>query len=216
MIFASRSVAGRQLARHLVERGVAADLVLGLPRGGLIVAAEVANHLGRPLDALVVRKIGHPRHREFAVGSLAEPDIVLLDEVHVPVDPDELAEVIEEEKARLREYRARFHRHGPPDLKHQAVLLVDDGLATGATMAAAVQAARRLGARRVAVAAPVASDNAWQRLRAVADQVEAVLVDPDFVAVGQYYESFPQTSDDEVRQLLGLRAPPARPDPESL
>lgn len=216
MIFASRSVAGRRLADHLVERGVEADCVLGLPRGGLIVAHEVAARLGRPLDALVVRKIGHPRHREFAVGSLAEPDIVLLDEVNVPVDPDELAEVIEEEKERLREYRARFHRHGPPDLKHQAVLLVDDGLATGATMAASVKAARQLGARRVVAAAPVASDHAVHRLRAVADAVEAVLIDPDFVAVGQYYESFPQTTDEEVRRLLGLRASAAGGDPESL
>lgn len=216
MIFASRSVAGRQLARHLVERGVEADCVLGLPRGGLIVAQEVAARLGRPLDALVVRKIGHPRHREFAVGSLAEPDIVLLDEVTVPVDPDELAEVIEEEKARLREYRARFHRHGPPEVQGKDVLLVDDGLATGATMAAAIRAARQLGARRVVAAAPVASDHAVNRLLAVADQVEAVLVDPDFVAVGQYYESFPQTTDEEVQQLLGLRAPAEGRRPESL
>src|SRR2546428_6761499 len=101
MIFASREEAGCRLGHHLQDSRVAADLVLGLPRGGLLVAAEVAALLQKPLDALVVRKIGHPRHREFAVGSLAEPDIVVMDETGVRVDPDELLEVVAEEKERL-------------------------------------------------------------------------------------------------------------------
>jgi predicted phosphoribosyltransferase len=206
MLFASREEAGRRLGRQLVEEKVAVDLVLGLPRGGLVVAAEVAELLHKPLDALVVRKIGHPRHREFAVGSLAEPDIVIRDETGVYVEPDELAEVVAEEKERLREYQKKFHRHGPPDMRDKAVLLADDGLATGATMAAAVQAAKKVGARKVIVAVPVASTNAFERLSALADHVIAVLVDPDFMAVGQYYRSFPQTSDEEVKAILGLRS----------
>ncbi len=204
MIFAPRAEAGRKLGQHLADRAVAVDLVLGLPRGGLVVAAEVSARLDKPLDALVVRKIGHPRHREFAVGSLAEPDIVILDETGGYVHPDELAEVIEEEKDRLREYQKKFHRRGPPDMRDKAVLIADDGLATGATMAAAVQAAKQLGARKVIVAVPVASTNAFDRLSALADEVLAVVVDPDFMAVGQYYRSFPQTSDEEVKRLLGL------------
>lgn len=207
MLFASREDAGRRLGRALVEQQVAVDLVLGLPRGGLVVAAQVASLLRKPLDALVVRKIGHPRHREFAVGSLAEPDIVIRDETGVYVAPEELAAVVAEEKARLREYQRKFHRHGPPDMRDKTVLLVDDGLATGATMAAAVQAAKKLGARKVLVAVPVASTNAFQRLAALADQVVAVRVDPDFMAVGQYYRSFPQTTDEEVKAILGLGNP---------
>ncbi|MBI2928812.1 MAG: phosphoribosyltransferase [Verrucomicrobia bacterium] len=206
MIFASRAEAGRKLGQHLADRAVAVDLVLGLPRGGLVIAAEVAARLDKPLDALVVRKIGHPRHREFAVGSLAEPDIVLLDETGVYVHPDELAEVIEEEKDRLREYQKKFHRHGPPDMRDKVVLIADDGLATGATMTAAVQAAKKLGAKKVIVAVPVASTNAFDRLSALADEVLVVVVDPDFMAVGQYYRSFPQTTDDEVKAILGIRS----------
>lgn len=207
MLFASREDAGRKLGRELVERKVAVDLVLGLPRGGLVVAAEVARLLRKPLDALVVRKVGHPRHREFAVGSLAEPDIVIRDEIGISVEPDELAAVVAEEKARLRDYQRKFHRHGPPDMRDKTVLLVDDGLATGATMAAAVQAARKLGARKVLVAVPVASSSAWDRLAALADQVLAVHVDPEFMAVGQYYRSFPQTTDEEVKAILGTGNP---------
>jgi predicted phosphoribosyltransferase len=134
MRFASRQDAGRQLGQRLHEQGVAVDWVLGLPRGGVVVADEVARRLRRPLDVLVVRKIGHPWHREFAVGALAEPDIVIFDEatlVEVPVSRGQLDQVVAEETARLREYGSRFHRSASPPLQNQSVLLVDDGLANG-------------------------------------------------------------------------------------
>jgi len=184
---------------------VEVDLVLGLPRGGVVVAAEVARVLQRPLDVLVVRKIGHPRHREFAVGALAEPDVVILDEGSLgrnPIGRSQLDEVIAEETERLGQYRKQFHRGGTPDLAGKSVLLVDDGLATGATTEAAVAAARRQNARKVIVATPVASAGAMHRLKRVADEVRALLVDPCFEAVGQYYEEFSQTSDEEVLALL--------------
>ena len=153
MRFASRQDAGRQLGQHLRKQGVEVDLVLGLPRGGVVVAAEVARRLQRPLDVLVVRKIGHPWQREFAVGALAEPDVVIFDQAQ-----------------RWRKFRRRavnwikwWRRKWPdcastariftvphsPVLQDKSVLLVDDGLATGATAEAAVLSAKRQEARRI-------------------------------------------------------------------
>ena len=205
MTFASRSEAGQRLGRYLVEQNVRADLVLGLPRGGVVVAAEVAKLLECPLDVLVVRKIGHPRHREFAVGALAEESTLVLDEEVINrtgVSPADLQEVIAEETARLTEYQARFLRANRPLLKGKIVLIVDDGLATGATTDAAVRSAKNRGAAQVIAAAPVASDNAVERVGRVADKVIALMVDPEFDAVGRYYRSFPQTSDEEVQAIL--------------
>jgi putative phosphoribosyl transferase len=209
MVFASREDAGQRLGRRLMQDGTVADIVLGLPRGGLIVAAQVAQELSLPLDVLVVRKIGHPWFREFAVGALAEDGIIVLDETVIsrnPVARSELDLVIEEELERLAVYDARFHRHGKPDLEGKAVLLVDDGLATGATTEAAVLSARARRARRVTVAAPVASVTAFERLSRAADSVEVLWEDPDFDAVGRYYESFTQTSDEEVHEVLEREA----------
>ena len=163
MRFASRQDAGRQLGQHLRQQGVAIDLVLGLPRGGVVVAAEVARRLERPLDVLVVRKIGHPWHREFAVGALAEPDVVIFDQAtlaEVPAPRRQLDKVVAEEIARLREYCLHFHGSHSPMLQDKSVLLVDDGLATGATAEAAVLSAKRQGARWTIIAAPVASTSA--------------------------------------------------------
>jgi putative phosphoribosyl transferase len=205
MKFASRADAGSQLGRHLVEQGVQADWVLGLPRGGVVVAAEVARALRRPLDVLIVRKIGHPWQREFAVGALAEPDVVVFDKSFKwknPLARAELDAVIAEEKERLWEYRSQFHAAAAPDLNGKTVLLVDDGLATGATAEAAVISARQQKAQRVIVTVPVASTAAVERLRSVADEVAVLFVDLMFEAVGQYYAEFSQTSDEEVKALL--------------
>jgi len=207
-MFASREDAGRKLGRYLSEENVRPDIILGLPRGGVVVAAEVANILQVSLDVVVVRKIGHPLHREFAVGALAEPDVVVLDESVVGRNPlvrMQLKHVIAEEQERLEKYGETFHRDGLPDFTNKSVLLVDDGLATGATTEAAVEAVKRKGAGRVVVAAPVASTNAVERLSRVADDVRILIVDPDFDAVGRYYESFSQTTDEEVLNLLQAR-----------
>jgi len=205
MRFASRADAGRRLGQYLRGQSVEVDWVLGLPRGGVVIAAEVARLLKRPLDALIVRKIGHPLHREFAVGALAEPDVVVLDEASIGKNPLvrlQLDEVIAEETTRLQAYRSRFHAAAALVLEGKAVLLVDDGLATGATAEAAVLSAKRQKARSVMVAVPVASTHAVERLARVADDVVALVVDPDFGAVGQYYEKFAETTDEEVLALL--------------
>jgi putative phosphoribosyl transferase len=203
--FASREEAGQLLGRDLAGRGILPDVVLGLPRGGVVVAAEVARVLQRPLSVLVVRKIGHPRHREFAIGALAEHEVVLLDDeaMHQSgVAQSELAGVIAEETGRLRDYEARFHQAGEMALAGKSVLIVDDGLATGATAVAAVMSAKKQKAREVIIAVPVASPEALERLSRIADAAFALTLDPDFMAVGRYYDCFPQTADEEVLALL--------------
>jgi putative phosphoribosyl transferase len=205
MVFASREDAGRKLGQMLRDRAVAADIVLGLPRGGVVVAAEVARILKVPLDVLIVRKIGHPLHREFAVGALAEHDVLFLDQAVIggnPIIRTELESIIREEQERLRAYQSRFHTRPDTGLQERCVLLVDDGLATGATTEAAVMSAKKRKARRVIVAAPVASTHAVARLQNVADEVIALLVDPTFDAVGHYYDTFAQTTDEQVLELL--------------
>lgn len=204
MKFASRQDAGRRLGEFLHKRGISADLILGLPRGGIVVAAEVARLLNLPLDALVVRKIGHPMQREFAIGALAEPDVVILDEVtlvQTPLDRADLDNVIAEELSRLNEYRTRFHFSEPLAFDGKDILIVDDGLATGATTEAAAISARQQGAQRIVIAAPVASTHAVDKLRRTAE-VEVLFADNDFMAVGQYYNEFEQTTDEEVIALL--------------
>ena len=208
MMFASREDAGQRLGQYLKEQGTHADLVLGLPRGGVIVAAQVAHTLQVPLDVLVVRKIGHPWHREFAVGAMAEKGVVVLDEQVIGRNPlirMELNEIIEEEKERLNAYQARF-RQEPLDVTGKAVLLVDDGLATGSTTEAAVLSAKKQLAAKVIVAAPVGSTSAIERLKKVADEVCVLWPDPEFDAVGRYYEAFSQTTDEEVIDLLRAEA----------
>lgn len=205
MRFESRQNAGRELGLYLRKTGAAADVVVGLPRGGVVVAAAVAQVLQLPLDVLVVRKIGHPQHREFAVGALAEAGVMLLDEAFAGGNPPwraDLAGVIAEEKSRLREYQKKLHGAQKPDFAGKNVLLVDDGLATGATAEAAVLSARKQAARKVFLAVPVASAGAFEKLGRIADRVWALLVDPDFAAVGQYYRQFSQTDDAEVLALL--------------
>jgi putative phosphoribosyl transferase len=204
-MFASRADAGRRLGAALKAEGVLADVVAGLPRGGVVVAAEVARILRLPLDVLVVRKLGHPWHREFAVGALAEHNVLVLDEDSLGNNPRAEAEwqaVVREEQRRLGCYEALFHRRDGARFSGKTVLLVDDGLATGATTEAAVRSARAQRARRVLVAAPVASTHAMERLRPVADGIYVLLADPQFDAVGRYYQVFTQTTDEEVIELL--------------
>ena len=205
MTFASREDAGRRLGDYLRAEGVEADWVAGLPRGGVIVAAEVARVLQRPLDLLIVRKIGHPMHREFAVGAIAEDGVIILDEESLGPSVSirrALEEIIAEEAGRLHQYQARFRPGARPDFSGKRVLLVDDGLATGATIEAAALSVRKQNAAAIIVAAPVASASAVERLHRVADDVKVLLVDSDFDAVGRYYATFSQTTDEEVLNVL--------------
>lgn len=182
-------------------------MVLALPRGGVPVAYEIARLLGAPLEVFIVRKIGVPGHREVAMGALASGGIQVLDgdlirELGVP--PQVVDAVIAEEMRELARREERYGAgHTPPVLRGRTVILVDDGLATGLTMRAAVQAARKQQPARIVVAAPVGALDAVAMLEEEADEVVCLRMPEPFVAVGLWYERFGQTTDDEVRELLG-------------
>ncbi|MGV3569435.1 MAG: phosphoribosyltransferase [Ramlibacter sp.] len=203
--YADRRAAGRALAQslhHLVGR--AGLLVLALPRGGVPVASEVARELGAPLDVLVVRKLGHPHHPEYAIGAIASGGVrVMNPEAALGVRPADLERIVAAEQAEL-ERRERQYRGdaGPPVLHDRAVVIVDDGLATGATMRAAVRAVRRQQPAWICVAVPVGAPESCAALEDEADEVVCPARPINFRAVGLWYHDFPQTQDDEVRSLL--------------
>jgi putative phosphoribosyl transferase len=212
-IFRDRQAAGRELGRQLGKLGLTGELlVLGLPRGGVPVACEVARELDAPVDVLVVRKLGAPFNPELAVGAIAFGGVTiyngdllmalgLTEESLEPIRARELAEL----QRRERVYRGDSPS---PDLAGKTVILVDDGVATGATMSAAVLAARKLGPRRIIVAVPASARDSKVRLEEVADRVVALAVPEPYYGVGAWYEHFPQLTDHEV---LGWLAGAARP-----
>lgn len=218
--FRNRVAAGRELAaelnRQLSER--ADTLVLALPRGGVPVALEVAQALNAELDLLIVRKLGLPGHEELAMGAIASDGVrVLNDDVLLigSVSDEALAEVTRREQREL-ERRERAYRGARPypSLQGRRVILIDDGIATGATMAAAIAAVRSRGPFEVIVAVPVAPPDVVSRLRSSADQVFALLTPEPFYAIGPWYRDFSQTEDEEVQVLLSLawqRPPPSGP-----
>lgn len=207
--FANRRDAGRVLASALAHhRGAVATVVLGLARGGVPVGFEVAAALGLPFDALLVRKLGLPRWPELAMGAVATGGAVVRNEDVIrsqAVSDDQLREIVERERVELRRREVAYGREEPPMLGGRAVILVDDGIATGASMIAAVRAVRAAGATRVVVAVPVAGHTAGHLLGDEADEFICVDTPRDFRAVGQAYDDFTQTSDDEVRALLAGR-----------
>ena len=202
-----RREAGRLLARELRQYANRPDVVvLGLPRGGVPVAYEVATALNAPLDVFLVRKVGFPGHEEFAIGALASGGVRVL---NVPlieayaIPEEEVARLVQRERAEL-ERRERAYRAGRPplDVAGKTVILVDDGLATGASMQAAVLALKQARPARVVVAVPVAPAETCKALRSVADETVCGLTPEPFGAVGRWYEDFEQTMDEEVQGLL--------------
>ena len=205
--FANRRQAGIALAgrlRHLAGRGDV--VVLGLPRGGVPVAFEVASALGAQLDVFVVRKLGLPEHPELAMGAIASGDVRVLNEDVLawhPLSPAAIEAVTGNERLELQR-RERTYREDRPltPIEGRVVVLVDDGLATGSTMRAAVLAVRRLSPSRVVVAVPVGARDTCAALRRIADEVICPFTPEPFRAVGLWYEDFSETSDEEVRELL--------------
>jgi putative phosphoribosyl transferase len=206
MQYADRRDAGRRLAAEVRGRVRGSVLVLALPRGGVPVAAAVAEALGAPLDVIGVRKLGAPTQPEFGIGAIAEGGVRVLDDALVRrlgVSAAQLDALIEREETELRR-RVAAYRGGRalPDLTGRIAVIVDDGLATGVTARAAVRAARQAGATRVLLAVPVASAQGREALAREADEVVCPLVPERFAAVGQWYVDFDQTSDEEVLAAL--------------
>jgi predicted phosphoribosyltransferase len=205
--FRDRREAGRFLAARLASYAGRPDvLVLALPRGGVPVAYEVASALGAPLDVFVVRKLGVPGHEELAMGAVASGGTsVLNDQVVRALDiPDRLIDAIVAKEQQELARRERLYRgdRPPPDVRGRTVILVDDGLATGATMYAAIKALRQQGPSRIVVAVPTASLETCEALKEEVDDVICAVTPEPFYAVGLWYEDFSQTTDEEVRNLL--------------
>jgi predicted phosphoribosyltransferase len=210
--FANRVDGGRQLASALAAfQGRTDLLVLGLPRGGVPVAAEVARALGAPLDVFLVRKIGVPGHEELAMGAIAEGGVVVLNDrliAELGIPAVFVNQVAARERVELeRRQQAYRGNRMSPDVTARTVIVVDDGLATGATMEAAILALKRLGPAAVIAAAPVGAGETCARLRTHADQVVCAEVPDDFGAVGEWYRDFDQTTDEEVRRLIAAADP---------
>lgn len=205
--FRDRTEAGRVLAERLTQYTGREDVVvLALPRGGVPVAYEVAQALDAPLAVFVARKLGVPGYPELAMGAIASGGSVVLDEGlvrRIGVSPQQLQKVVTDEADEVAR-REELYRvdGGLPDLEGKTVILVDDGLATGATMRAAALALREQNPAKVVVAVPVAAEETCRQFEDVVDEVVCVVTPRPFYAVGQWYEDFDQTTDDEVRELL--------------
>jgi predicted phosphoribosyltransferase len=211
MAFRDRTDAGRRLAAKLGRYAGRGDvIVLALPRGGVPVGYEVARALAAPFDVFLVRKLGVPGREELAMGAIASGGVRVINREVVQtlgIAAEELDEAAAREAEELRRREEAYRDGRPaPDLRDRVVILVDDGLATGSTMRAAVAAVRRLGPSRVVVAVPVGAGDTCAEIREIADEVVCLAAPEPFFAVGNWYTDFSQTTDDEVRELLALAA----------
>src|SRR5438094_2600642 len=206
-VFENRAEAGRELAEKLDKYSGREDvIVLGLPRGGVPVAYEVAKRLRAPLDVFIVRKLGVPGFEELAAGAIASGGVRVLNEDVVraiPYASEAIEAVTAKETAELQR-REQIYREGrpAPELRDKIAILVDDGLATGATMRAAVKALRQQGAAKIVVAVPVGPPDTCHEIEEQADETICLNMPEFFQAVGQYYEDFSQTTDEDVRELV--------------
>jgi putative phosphoribosyl transferase len=209
--FPNRVEAGRQLAQKLEKYAGRDDvIVLGLPRGGVPVANEVARHLGAPLDVFIVRKLGVPGFEELAAGAIASGGVRVLNEDVMRAIPhaDQAIEAVTARETAELHRREQLYREdrAPQELRDRIAILVDDGLATGATMRAAVKALRQREAAKIVVAVPVGPPDTCHEIEEQADETICLSTPEFFQAVGQYYDDFAQTTDEDVRELLGRAA----------
>jgi len=206
-IYADRSEAGRVLAQALTDyRGIRDGLVLGLPRGGVVVAAEVAKALQLPLDVILLRKLPYPDNPELAVGAIAEDGSLFLNpefRFSNGNQPEWLQPILREQMGIIHQRAKMYRSHRRPHpIRGKTVILVDDGIATGATMRVAIHAVQAAGASQTVVAVPIASPSTVRELQGEADVVVVLEAPWEFCAVGQAYESFTQVSDEEVCEIL--------------
>lgn len=205
-IFEDRRDAGRALTAEIARRKLTAPVILGLPRGGVPVAFEIAAAIDAPLDVIVVRKLGAPFQPELALGAIASGGICVLNDnvlAQTHVEQSVLDNIVAREKQELERREALYRAARPyPELSGKDVVLVDDGMATGATMRAAAEAVRTRNPAQLLIAVPTASARASKLLEEIADDVICLQAPSSFFAVGNYYRNFGQTTDEEVRDLL--------------
>lgn len=206
MAFLDRKDAGQQLAKALEDYRQEDCIILGLPRGGVVVAAEIAKALDKPMDIMAVRKLGAPAHKELAIGAVAPNNTLVLNRHLIrslDVSDEALQDLIKQETAELNRRLHFFRGNRPfPELQNQTVILIDDGLATGASAMAAIKASREMGARRIVLAVPVGARSTVMDLRREVDDLICLETPEFFDAVSRWYVAFPQTTDSEVIQLL--------------
>lgn len=206
LMFPDRQDAGEQLAQKLASYQGKKPLVLALPRGGVVIGFEVAKALQAPLDALVVCKIGAPGQPELGIGAVAEGGVQLFDKRTINtigIEESELEEVVAREKKEVSR-RASLYRKGKklPTVEGRTVIIVDDGVATGVTAKAAIEAVRRMQPKKLVFATPVVAHETWQELEALVDEFVALATPAEFAAVGVWYQNFEQVSDEEVVRIL--------------
>lgn len=207
MIFRNRQDAGQQLATRLAFLGDTPKvIVVGIPRGGVVVAAEIARALTAPLDVFIAHKLGAPFNPELAMGAITSTGEIVLDELLIDdlrLSENEIAREIKHQRAEIARRLQAYRGDRPPlDLKNKIVVVVDDGIATGSTMLAALRAVRQMEPARVILAIPIGARDAVERLARECDQVVALETPEPFWAVGRYYARFEQTSDEQVIALL--------------
>jgi len=209
MIFENRAHAAKELAKKLKQyTSLENAIVLGLPRGGVVTGYEIAKELHLPLDMISLRKIGAPFNKELAIGAISEKGVGFFNHpliAKLNVSKEYIAHEVEKEKKTAKDRLILYRKNRPPlDLKGKTVLLVDDGLATGATMKAAIQSVKAEGSHAIIVAIPVAPPDTLEEVQELAEKVICLYAPTYFSAVGQFYEEFKPTSDEEVIHLLEM------------
>lgn len=207
MIFKDRRQAGQLLAKTLVEYDKMPNaIILALPRGGLPIADEIQKVLQIPLDICLVRKLGAPGHKELAIGAIAMDNVCVLNQNIINslgVTKPQIEHIIKIEQEELTRRNILYRKGRPaPQVKNKSVILVDDGLATGATMQAAINAVKAMGAKEIVVAIPVSAADTYQEIKVKINKIICLQVEELFFAVAQWYEDFPQVTDDEVIKIL--------------
>ncbi|HLO84668.1 MAG TPA: phosphoribosyltransferase [Nostocaceae cyanobacterium] len=209
MLFKDRTTAGQLLVAELLTYAHRSDvLVLGLPRGGVPVAVEIAQALNAPLDVLVVRKLGVPHQPELAMGAICSGGVRIINQqiiIQADVSDEAIARVAVQEGRELERREKLYRGDRPfPDIRGRTVILVDDGIATGATMWAAVAAVRQHQPARIVIAVPVAASETYQQLASIVDEIVCLQKPQEFYSVGLWYEEFPQITDEQVHYLLSI------------
>lgn len=215
MVFENRQEAGKRLAIELAQYGSVSSIILALPRGGIPIGLEIAKILHAPLEVFVARKIGAPYNPEFGIGAIAEGNVRMLDEPTVKflrITKEELEAAVSREKEELKRRVALYRNNKPlPSLKDRVVILVDDGLATGVTARAAIAGIKKRKPKKIIFASPVCAYDTAQELGHLVDSVICVTTPVDLIAIGSWYRSFEQVSDEEVVELLKQSKTKVRP-----